>query len=165
MSYLVFNKGTKGDVNIPDSQLIDALHIIFPDENKWFYTVILKRIQKEGVWGNNQYSITHSSYETRLMKPAYSWHRKLKSFGGAPRNNSPITVEPIHNEWLMFNVENEKTCSFGNLAALARAIDVRYSYLYAGINTHSVFAIGKYRFSRNSKLEKNHVLSLLVDVL
>jgi len=163
MSYVVFNKGTKGDVTIPDSQLINALQIIFPDENKWFYTVILKRIQTDHIWCNNQFSITRTSYAPGGKSSVM--HRKLKGFSGAPRNNSPITVEPIHNEWLMFNVENEKTCSFGNLAALARAIDVRYSYLYAGINTHSVFAIGKYRFSRNSKLEKNHVLSLLVDVL
>lgn len=161
--YTLLNKGTKETVTFKDDALLTELKVHFPDQNKHFYNFINKKILTEKIFSNIQFSITHHTYDP--VKTEALVKSKLGGFKGIPKNDSPIKHEPNYNQWILINTQNGKHCAFNNLAAVARAINVQYAYLYNGVNKHPVFAIGKYRFSRNTKLESMHVFDLLADVL
>jgi hypothetical protein len=161
--YSLLNKGTQEQHSFEDKLLDKELDIHFPDQNKHFYAFIKKKILTEKFFNNYQFTITHNSYDP--IKTQSFVKSKLTSFKGIPKNDTPIKHDHNHNQWLLLNTVNGKNCVFNNLAAVARAINVQYSYLYNGVCKHSVFAIGKYSFSRNTKTEKMHVFDLLAEVL
>jgi hypothetical protein len=161
--YTVLNKGTQETYTFNDNDIREQLATLFPGENKHFYTIIMLKITKEKYFNNYQFTITHNTYSAEKNKIAVN--KKLHHFAGVPRNDTPVKRDSNHNQWMLVNSQNGKSCIFNNLAAVARALDVQYVYLYNGICHHPVFAVGKYRFSRNTKLERDHVYDLLVDVL
>ena len=161
--FTVLNKGTKESHTIKDTELRNTIESMFPDQNKHFYNFIQTKIIKEGYFSNIQFTITHHTYDPVKTKALVN--SKLGGFAGVPKNDSPIKHEPNYNQWLLVNTQNGKNCAFNNLSAVARAINVQYAYLYNGVNKHTVFAIGKYRFSRNTTLESTHVFDLLSQVL
>ena len=159
----VLIKDTKETLQIQDGKIGETIEELFPKQNKHFYNFIKTKITTFQYFNNNQFTITHHTYDPTKAEAIIK--KKLSGFVGVPANKHKVMHERNYNQWMLLNSENGKCCIFGNLAALARAINVDYVYLYNGIINNSVFPIGKYRFSRNSESEKSHCLSLLVDVL
>ena len=150
----------------PVTNIDDELRIIFPGQNKHFYSFIKARLTSATYWNNNQYTITNPIFDPTKHEAIVSekLHR-MELDKSVPKNRTPIKKQAMYNQWFLFNAMTGKSAMFNNLAALARCINVDYQYLYQGILKNTVFAVDKYRFSRNTMLEKDHCMSLLADVL
>ena len=162
--FTILMKDSKKANTIQDGKIDETIQELFPKQNKHFYNFIKTKITTFRYFNNNQFTITHHTYDPNKNEALIK--KKLVGLNkDIPTNQHQIAHERNYNQWMLLNSENGKCCIFGNLAALARAINVDYQYLYNGIIKNSVFPIGKYRFSRNSESEKSHCLNLLVDVL
>jgi hypothetical protein len=147
--FLVLNKSDNTTHKVKD--LLTELQELFPNQNKHFHNLILSRLNVNKIWNNNQFTITLDSYSPEKIQALVK--KTLISFKNIPKNTSNVKRDTNYNQWLLFNSQNGKHCVFNNLAAVARAINVDYAYLYNGICKNSVFNVDKYRFSRNTIYE------------
>ncbi len=145
MYKVVFKSDPNNPIEFPETHLPVFIKEQFPKANKGFYAHILKRIVGSKIpYRNDIMTIFMPKAITELKRPTLN-------LGDVPSNKAPNAgANKLHNEWVVYNKKNNKSDSFTSLAAVARAMDIDYAFLYNHIKYNNCHSLGNFIFYRSS---------------
>jgi len=144
---------------IEQHQLMTELKNHFPNGNKGFYNHIYNRISSSP---RTPYNNDFLKIERIDYKPTEKeiWKEKVK------KNNNLDRGKYInYNEWIIYNKKTNKGQTFTNPAALARELNISYSFLYTSIRSLNEFTIENFIFTRIITLEKDYYHARVQEIM
>ena len=163
MNFIVKEKLAQTEITISDKDLEKLIPELFPESTPNFHKFIYQRIvsSPNTPYNNGRLTITATSYGTRKIKKLPRWDASVP----ASLDRDQVGTKKLHNEWIMFNSKTEKSYAFTNLSALARALDIDYSWLYSRVAFVSSFKFKHFILTRSSQLEKDFYSDRLNEIL
>ena len=150
MSYkVIFANDPENPIEVAPSDLFTFIAEQFPKASHRFHMNIHDIMTTRTTpYKNDRFTVINSKTVMTLNLPKFKWPK-----------NTPVNLEPekgatrIYNEWILFNKKTELEHIFHNLAAIARTMNIDYTYLYSRIKRDSYVVLGEFIFYRTSTLE------------
>lgn len=158
--YQVINKVTNETSEMQLKAVMNVVKEIFPKSGPSFHNFMYTRISL----------LRTMPYENDFIKiinlDAKPSKKQVPKFPELPANEDlKIGNKRTINTWFVYNDNSDKCAEFPNLAALARAFDIDYSYLYRNITGGHSFKLGKFTISRTFVLEREFYDERIKDIL
>lgn len=133
----------------------------FPNGTEGFYKYLYNRITTNKTpYDNLVFKIIPPKATVTLKRPKINWSQEY------PENSAPeVGAKTVINEWTVYNKKNDKSASFASLAAIARAFNLSYSFLYNGIKKNNLFVVDNFIFYRNTILESIHYAEKIKELI
>jgi len=159
MKYKITVKNTEESYVIEQHQLMTELKNHFPNGNKGFYDHVYNRISgsPRTPYNNDFLRIERIDYKPTEKE---IWKEEVKK-----NNDLERGMKINYNEWIIYNKKTKKGCTFTNLSALARELDINYSFLYNSIKFSNEFVIQDFIFTRIITLEKDYYHARVQEIM
>lgn len=160
--YNIINFSTNEHIVVNDKQLQKFIEDIFPDGGPNFWDWLYNKRLK-----NSSYPYSNNGYQIKAVKPK----TRSKSLDFSKKFNLEENEAPLigrkrnYNEWTIYNEKTQVTNTFTNLSAVARYLNIKYSWLYPRVRYNTSFSIGHIIFTFNTTPEKEYYKNKLNEVM
>lgn len=160
LKFSITDKLSDEIVEVTEAGLLATIKEMFHEANSQFHSFLFNRILNSAntPFNNERYTI-------RCTNPKALKHKTLNTKGLPASETLDIGQKRLYNEWIMFNLKTGKNHAFHNLAALSRALNINYTWLYTHVANVNTLKIGHCTITRASVLEKEYYQIKLNEVL
>ena len=158
---VIFKTEPNNPSYIAQNELMNFIKEQFPHGTQGFYNYLHNRLSTSKIpYDNLNFKIIPPKAIVTLKRPNIQWSQEY------PENSAPeVGAKTVINEWTVYNKKNDKSVSFASLAAIARAFNLSYSFLYNGIKKNNLFIIDNFIFYRNTILESIHYAEKIKELI